>query len=120
MYLMTQNNILPKAEVFYEALYTIDIGQDDSAAGYFLNMTTSEVKYVEKNIDGQEGRYFWIHNTTRVPWVVYHTFWNACRTQPHRLTRPDVLLLIVKSPNYASNTGQFKLLVQKQSQKIYN
>lgn len=36
--------LLPKAEVFSEALYTIDIGQNDLTAGYFLNMTTSEVK----------------------------------------------------------------------------
>ncbi|KAM6589399.1 hypothetical protein CsatA_012004 [Cannabis sativa] len=66
--------LLPKAEVFSDALYTIDIGQNDLTAGYFLNMTSSEVKaYVPdvldqfkkivENIYSQGGRYFWIHNT---------------------------------------------------------
>ena len=36
--------ILPKEEDFSRALYTFDIGQNDLTSGYFLNMTTSEVK----------------------------------------------------------------------------
>ncbi|XP_050204431.1 alpha-L-fucosidase 3-like [Mercurialis annua] len=66
--------ILPKAKDFSRALYTFDIGQNDLTAGYFLNMSTSEVKaYVPEVLDqfkniisyiyGQGGRNFWIHNT---------------------------------------------------------
>lgn len=66
--------LLPKAKDFSRALYTFDIGQNDLTAGYFLNMTTNEVKaYVPdvlnqfkdviKYIYGQGGRFFWIHNT---------------------------------------------------------
>ncbi|PON64261.1 SGNH hydrolase-type esterase domain containing protein [Parasponia andersonii] len=44
--------LLPKEEAFSEALYTIDIGQNDLTAGYFLNMSTIEVKaYVPDVLD---------------------------------------------------------------------
>ena len=36
--------LLPKEEDFSNALYTFDIGQNDLTAGYFLNMSTDEVK----------------------------------------------------------------------------
>ena len=36
--------LLPKAEVFSRALYTFDIGQNDLAAGYFLNMSTDQIR----------------------------------------------------------------------------
>lgn len=66
--------LLPKAEDFSRALYTFDIGQNDLTAGYFLNMTTDEVrayvpdvldqfKTVIKYIYDHGGRSFWIHNT---------------------------------------------------------
>lgn len=35
---------MPKEEYFSRALYTFDIGQNDLTAGYFLNMSTTEVK----------------------------------------------------------------------------
>ncbi|XP_042048629.1 alpha-L-fucosidase 3-like [Salvia splendens] len=74
--------LLPKARVFSRALYTFDIGQNDLTAGYFLNMTTDEVKayipdvlgqfktYV-KNIHHLGGRSFWIHNTGPVGCLAY-------------------------------------------------
>ncbi|KAL8137909.1 hypothetical protein V2J09_003910 [Rumex salicifolius] len=66
--------LLPKGNYFSKALYTFDIGQNDLTAGYFLNMTTNQVRAyvpdvlgqfttVVKNIYGEGGRYFWIHNT---------------------------------------------------------
>jgi hypothetical protein len=36
--------LLPKPEYFSRALYTFDIGQNDLTAGYFLNMSTDEVR----------------------------------------------------------------------------
>eukprot|EP00257_Ricinus_communis_P010302 XP_002530043.2 GDSL esterase/lipase At3g26430 [Ricinus communis] len=66
--------LLPKAEDFSRALYTFDIGQNDLTAGYFLNMSTSEVmayvpevlsqfKTLVSYIYYEGGRNFWIHNT---------------------------------------------------------
>ena len=45
--------LLPRSEVFSEALYTIDIGQNDLTAGYFLNMSVSEVKAYVPDVLGQ-------------------------------------------------------------------
>ncbi|XP_057415585.1 GDSL esterase/lipase At3g26430-like isoform X1 [Lotus japonicus] len=67
-------NLLPKEEYFSEALYTFDIGQNDLTAGLKLNLTTEQVKAyipdvlgqfsnVIKNVYGEGGRSFWIHNT---------------------------------------------------------
>lgn len=67
-------DLLPSEDYFSRALYTFDIGQNDLTSGYFGNMTTAEVKayipdvldkfsIVVKNIYGQGGRFFWIHNT---------------------------------------------------------
>ncbi|XP_008804229.1 GDSL esterase/lipase ACHE-like isoform X1 [Phoenix dactylifera] len=67
-------DLLPTEDYFSRALYTFDIGQNDLTSGYFDNMTTEEVKayvpdvlnkftIVVKNIYGQGGRFFWIHNT---------------------------------------------------------
>ncbi|OAY34456.1 alpha-L-fucosidase 3 [Manihot esculenta] len=67
-------NLLPKASDFSRALYTFDIGQNDLTSGYFLNMSTNEVrasvpdvlnqfKNVVSYIYGVGGRNFWIHNT---------------------------------------------------------
>lgn len=36
--------MLPKASDFSRALYTFDIGQNDLTSGYFLNMSTNEVR----------------------------------------------------------------------------
>ncbi|KAJ8747377.1 hypothetical protein K2173_011795 [Erythroxylum novogranatense] len=66
--------LLPEAEVFSQALYTFDIGQNDLTSGYFLNLSSSEVKAnvpdilgqfkdIITYIYGQGGRNFWIHNT---------------------------------------------------------
>ncbi|KAG6508090.1 GDSL esterase/lipase At3g26430-like [Zingiber officinale] len=65
---------LPKEEYFSQALYTIDIGQNDLTEGYFRNWTTDEVKsaipdildkfvLAIQSIYWEGGRYFWIHNT---------------------------------------------------------
>lgn len=67
-------DLLPKGEYFSKALYTFDIGQNDLTAGYFLNMSSDQVKAnipdvlgqfttVVKDIYEKGGRYFWIHNT---------------------------------------------------------
>ncbi|KAG6508095.1 GDSL esterase/lipase At3g26430-like [Zingiber officinale] len=65
---------LPKEEYFSQALYTIDIGQNDLTESYFSNWTTNEVKsaipdildkfvLAIQSIYWEGGRYFWIHNT---------------------------------------------------------
>ncbi|KAG6536402.1 hypothetical protein ZIOFF_001456 [Zingiber officinale] len=65
---------LPKEEYFSQALYTIDIGQNDLTESYFRNWTTKEVKsaipdildkfvLAIQSIYWEGGRYFWIHNT---------------------------------------------------------
>lgn len=44
--------LLPKAKDFSRALYTFDIGQNDLTAGYFLNMTTDQVRaYIPDVLD---------------------------------------------------------------------
>ncbi|XP_065876566.1 alpha-L-fucosidase 3-like [Euphorbia lathyris] len=66
--------LLPKAEDFSNALYTLDIGQNDLTSGYFMNLSTTQVrasvpqllqqfKNIVSYIYGQGGRNFWIHNT---------------------------------------------------------
>ncbi|KAK3005262.1 hypothetical protein RJ639_017028 [Escallonia herrerae] len=74
--------LLPSAEDFSRALYTFDIGQNDLTAGYFLNMSTDQVrayvpdvldqfKVVISDIYDQGGRSFWIHNTAPVGCLPY-------------------------------------------------
>lgn len=44
--------LLPKEDVFSQALYTFDIGQNDLTAGYFANMSTDEVRaYIPDVLD---------------------------------------------------------------------
>ncbi|XP_073013477.1 GDSL esterase/lipase At3g26430-like [Typha latifolia] len=63
--------LMPKEYYFSKALYTIDIGQNDLTALYFLNKSVEEYlpsalkefSEVIKSIYRIGGRYFWIHNT---------------------------------------------------------
>lgn len=45
--------LMPKEEVFSEALYTFDIGQNDLTAGLLLNMSTSQVRAYIPDVLGQ-------------------------------------------------------------------
>ncbi|KAK1295049.1 GDSL esterase/lipase [Acorus calamus] len=65
---------MPKQDHFSRALYTIDIGQNDITHSYVLNMTQVEIKLfipsildklsmTIKDIYGEGGRFFRIHNT---------------------------------------------------------
>ncbi|XP_057973668.1 esterase-like [Malania oleifera] len=66
--------LMPEQKSFYKALYTFDIGQNDLGEGFFLNMSTDQVKASVpamlttfttnvKKIYKKGGRSFWIHNT---------------------------------------------------------
>ena len=45
-------DLLPLEDYFSRALYTFDIGQNDLTSGYFLGMTTEEVKtYIPDVLD---------------------------------------------------------------------
>jgi len=86
--------LMPKADYFSKALYTIDIGQNDLTAGYKLNLTTEQVKANVPDMLGQfsnavkvkqgfSSTYTYIHINQ---FMFIHTFWsdhvcaaNLCR-----------------------------------------
>lgn len=46
------SELMPKEKHFSQGLYTFDIGQNDLTSGYFLNMSTDQVRaYVPDVID---------------------------------------------------------------------
>ncbi|KAK1318219.1 GDSL esterase/lipase [Acorus calamus] len=78
----SKSTLISKQGLFPRALYTIDIGQNDIAHAYVLNMTQVEIKLfipsildklsmTIKDIYGEGGRFFWIHNTAPLGCLPY-------------------------------------------------
>ncbi|KAF3777873.1 GDSL esterase/lipase [Nymphaea thermarum] len=87
------NGELPKSNVFSEALYTFDIGQNDLTNGFrklpmnqvpvIIPGVLAQVSYTIQSLYRRGARYFWIHNTGPLGclplYVIYGPFTNFAK-----------------------------------------
>ncbi|XP_049931756.1 uncharacterized protein LOC116247402 [Nymphaea colorata] len=84
---------LPKSDIFSEALYTFDIGQNDLANGFrklpmhqvpaIIPDVLAQFSYTIQSLYRRGARYFWIHNTGPIGclplYVIYGPFTNVAK-----------------------------------------